>query len=104
VWVDELKNRDPGSFVFMSDVCEITGLPDTTIRNLIAAGEFPKPIRLDGRRMCFVIGEVFEWRERVAREKRSPSMRPDLQEVAIRAGRVRGDALRSTNAAPAAQK
>lgn len=99
LWVEELNGRDPKSFVFMNDVCELTGLNDTVIRSLVARGEFPAPIRLDGRRMCWVLGEIFEWRERVAQEKRSPSMRPDLQDAARRAGEVRGAALRKKGGA-----
>jgi predicted DNA-binding transcriptional regulator AlpA len=88
------KSRD--SFVFLDDVCALTGLPDTMVRGLVARGEFPEPVRLDGRRISFVLGEVLDWLAAVKTEKRGREMRPDLQDAARRAGAVRGEALRHT--------
>jgi predicted DNA-binding transcriptional regulator AlpA len=86
------------AFVYLPDVSALTGLPDTAVRFLVARGEFPEPVRLDGRRLSFVLGEVLDWRERVAREKRSREMRPDLQSTARKAGAARGAVLRRSAA------
>ncbi len=93
-YLQELMARPRGAFVFMRDVCALTGVPDTMIRSLVSRGEFPEPVRLDGRRLSFVLGEVLDWLAEVKTAKRSQRMRPDLQESARRGGAIRGAALR----------
>ena len=40
---------------------KMTSLGERTIRRLVAAGDFPEPVRLTPRRMAFVKSEVAAW-------------------------------------------
>lgn len=82
---EDFTQRPRGSFVFLRDVCTLTGLPETYIRSLIQRDAFPIPIRLDGRRQSFVLGEVLDWLERVKAEKRSAGLSPSMA-AAVRKG------------------
>lgn len=51
----------------------VTGLPHSSIYEMIAKGEFPRPIRLSGRAVGWLANEVIEWQQsrvaaRVTRE------------------------------------
>lgn len=43
------------------DACEITSLNRSTIERLIAAGEFPKPVRITRGRVAFDKSAVEAW-------------------------------------------
>lgn len=94
-YVQELLSRPAGSFVFMREVMTLTGLPDTYIRSLVKRNEFPCPVRLDGRRMSFVLGEVIDWQQRVKAERRMPELRPELAEAVKRGGLKRGAQIKA---------
>jgi prophage regulatory protein len=43
-----------------------TGLPDTSLYELVASGQFPKPITLSKRRVGWLLHEIEDWlRERI---------------------------------------
>lgn len=53
--------------VSLNMVCAMTSLSRTAINLRRAAGTFPKPVPLDGRRIAFVRAEVEQWiRDRIA--------------------------------------
>lgn len=98
-YLEDLMERPRGAFIFMRDVAALTGLPDTYIRSLIQRGEFPVPVRLDGRRRSFVLGEVLDWLERVKTEKRSPAINPKMAEAVRKGGVTRGAQIKKQGAA-----
>lgn len=49
------------TFMTPKRVCERTSLSRATLDRLVAAGEFPKPIRLTERRLAFNEAEVQNW-------------------------------------------
>lgn len=44
-------------------VLEITGLSTTTIYDLMAKGEFPRPIKLTGRAVAWPESKIADWLE-----------------------------------------
>ncbi len=42
-------------------VCEQTSLSRASLDRLVAAGEFPKPVRITPRRLAFYASEVEAW-------------------------------------------
>lgn len=48
-------------FIRLKEVIERTGLPRSTIYQLIKSGDFPASIRLSKRTVAWVEGEVDEW-------------------------------------------
>lgn len=53
--------------VSLNAVCAMTSLSRTAINLRRAAGTFPRPVPLDGRRIAFVRAEVEQWiRDRIA--------------------------------------
>jgi len=70
ITLQNLKSKSPDSFVMMNDVCELTGLRDSQVDILVRKGKFPSPVRLDGQRKHFVLGEVLGWMEKVKVENR----------------------------------
>lgn len=44
-------------------VCERTTLPPSTLYELIAAGEFPRPVKISARSVAWRESEVDEWIE-----------------------------------------
>jgi predicted DNA-binding transcriptional regulator AlpA len=97
-YVEELRGRHRESFVFLREVLALTGLPDTYIRSLIARGAFPTPVRLDGRRQSFVLGEVLDWLDRVKSEKRQPTIRADMAAAVKRGGKARAEQRKAETA------
>lgn len=58
---------DENDLVSYRGAIKMTSLGERTIRRLVAAGDFPQPVRLTPRRLAFVRGEVAAWiAERVA--------------------------------------
>jgi prophage regulatory protein len=54
-------------FVSLNQTCAMTSLSRTAINMRRAAGTFPQPVALDGRRIAFVREEVEGWiRDRIA--------------------------------------
>ena len=45
------------------DIERITGLPTSTLYELMARGDFPKPIKISGRRVAWLDTELIEWQE-----------------------------------------
>jgi prophage regulatory protein len=55
------------TFLRIRDVGRITGLPTSSIYELMAKGKFPRQVRLGPQRVCWVEAEILEWqRERIA--------------------------------------
>lgn len=52
-------------------VCEITGLPKSTLYHKVKNGEFPKPIKISERSSGFIANEVQEWIEQKIKVSRS---------------------------------
>ncbi|MBZ9673441.1 helix-turn-helix transcriptional regulator [Mesorhizobium sp. ES1-3] len=61
-----LKASDGGRakrFLRRSDVQDFTGLPTSTLYELMQKGEFPKPINLSPRTVGWIEDEVIAWQE-----------------------------------------
>lgn len=50
-------------FLPKSEVIRLTGLPQSTLYEKIAAGEFPKPVPLTPRRVGWLEDEIDEWQK-----------------------------------------
>lgn len=50
-------------FLRRPDVCQITTLPSSSLTDLIARGDFPKPYKLSKRMSAWRTSEVVEWME-----------------------------------------
>jgi predicted DNA-binding transcriptional regulator AlpA len=79
-------------YVSTKQVAEITSLSPRSISRKVAAGQFPKPVRLgEGARQAFVEGEVFAWNaDQLARARgHSPpvTQEPDSSTGQLRTGR-----------------
>jgi prophage regulatory protein len=69
------------------EVMRRTGLPQSSLYELVAAGEFPKPIALSRRRVGWIAGEVEDWiKERIAArpEPEPPESEPDRPRQRLR--------------------
>ena len=88
-YLEDLMSKPLGAFVFFRDVCALTGLPPTYVRSLVQRGEFPAPVRLDGRRQSFVLGEVMRWLADVKASKRDRHLRPEAAEAVRKGGLAR---------------
>lgn len=54
-------------FLRRSDVQDLTGLPVSTLYEMMDRGEFPRPIRLSPRTVAWLEKDIAEWQaERVA--------------------------------------
>lgn len=51
------------SILRRGEVERATGLPRSTIYELIARGTFPKPVRLSGRSVGWLEGEILAWQK-----------------------------------------
>jgi prophage regulatory protein len=59
-----IKAREKGkspTLLRISSVMDRTGLPASSLYALIAAGKFPKPIKLSERRAAWIESEVEDW-------------------------------------------
>jgi prophage regulatory protein len=55
------------TFLRIRDVHRITGLPTSSIYELMSKGRFPRQVRLGPQRVCWVEAEILEWqRARIA--------------------------------------
>ena len=52
---------DDDEMVSYRGAIKMTSLGERTIRRLVAAGDFPEPVRLTPRRLAFVKSEVAAW-------------------------------------------
>ena len=50
-------------FLRRTDVQDFTGLPVSTLYELMDRGEFPKPIKLSARTVAWLENEVIEWQK-----------------------------------------
>ena len=48
-------------FLRFSEVQSKTGLPRSTIYWKIGRGEFPRPVKIGGRAVAFLSGQIEEW-------------------------------------------
>lgn len=55
------SSAGPPPLLSIRDVCRLTTLSRSGINKARAAGRFPKPIQLDGKRLAFVTDEVLAW-------------------------------------------
>jgi prophage regulatory protein len=60
-------------FLRRPDVEKATGLPRSTIYEMVAAGKFPKPVPLEGRRVGWVEAEIADWQKRRIAERDAPA-------------------------------
>jgi prophage regulatory protein len=70
----EQEFKSPDTIRRLPDVKRIVGLGHSTIYDMIAKGEFPKPVQLSARAVGWLESELTEWqRERIAKrsEKRA---------------------------------
>jgi prophage regulatory protein len=49
------------TFLRIADVCRATGLPQSTIYEMVSRGTFPKQVRLSPRAVGWVESEVLDW-------------------------------------------
>ena len=64
-------------FVSLNQTCAMTSLSRTAINMRRAAGTFPQPVALDGRRIAFIRDEVEGWiRDRIAAGRVRPPKSP----------------------------
>ena len=50
-------------FLRREDVEHITGLPTSTIYELMDRGEFPRPIKITPRRVAWLENDLAEWQQ-----------------------------------------
>lgn len=55
----------------LRDVVKVTGLPRSSVYAAVAAGEFPRPLKISHRSSAWVESEVSEWIEARVRERDS---------------------------------
>ena len=51
------------TFLRISDVSRVTGLPRATIYEMVSKGAFPKQVRLSPRAVGWIESEILEWQE-----------------------------------------
>jgi len=57
-----IQNEASNSRILPRDVtAELIGVNLRTLERLVAAGEFPKPVRVSPNRLGFIASEVEEW-------------------------------------------
>lgn len=62
---DVMARANTQRFLRRETVEEITGLPTSTLYDLMAKGDFPKPIKLSARTVAWLEGEVVDWQKRM---------------------------------------
>jgi prophage regulatory protein len=60
-------------FLRLADVCRITGLPRSTIYEMVSKGSFPKQVRLSPRAVGWIEAEIQKWQEERIAERDSGS-------------------------------
>ncbi len=58
--LDELT-QDPDRMLRLPEVLAITGLSRATVYAMVAAGEFPAPVRLGARAVGWWLSEIVVW-------------------------------------------
>ena len=61
------------TFLRNAEVTRVTGIPRSTRYELIAKGQFPKPIKLSKRIAAFSAAEIAEWQEARKAERAASS-------------------------------
>lgn len=56
-------------FVRLKGVCDMTGLPVSTIYRLMSEERFPKNFRLSGKSVAWDADEVAEWQNKTLAER-----------------------------------
>jgi prophage regulatory protein len=51
------------TFLRIAHVCRVTGLPRTTIYEMVSKGTFPKQVRLSPRAVGWIESEILEWQQ-----------------------------------------
>ena len=64
------------TFLRISDVSRVTGLPRATIYEMVSKGTFPKQVRLSPRAVGWIESEIQQWQEAriAAREERTNAL------------------------------
>ncbi len=50
-------------YLDLPKVCEAVAMAEATVQRLVREGEFPRPRRLSGRRVGWLVREIEEWAE-----------------------------------------
>lgn len=61
----------PSRLIRRPEVCELTGLPKSTLYDHLATGAFPSPVKLSARSVAWRLSDVLAWME--SRETARPS-------------------------------
>lgn len=56
-----METQVPTRLVRRPEVCELTGLPKSTLYDYLQAGTFPAPVRLSARSVAWRLNEVLAW-------------------------------------------
>jgi prophage regulatory protein len=64
------------TFIRNKRVREMTGLPNSSLYDLIVRGEFPKPVPLSDRRVAWLLDEIDAWIEARIAERDQKSASP----------------------------
>jgi prophage regulatory protein len=59
--MQSMATENAQRFMRINEVINITALPRQTIYHYIAAGQFPKPIKLGERSAAWIESEVRQW-------------------------------------------
>jgi prophage regulatory protein len=59
----------PHRIVLASELREFAGSGETQLKEMVAAGVFPKPIRLGPRKLGWILAEVVAWQEQKIAER-----------------------------------
>jgi prophage regulatory protein len=49
------------TFLRITDVCAVTGIPRATIYEMVRKGKFPKQVHLSPRTVVWIETEILEW-------------------------------------------
>jgi prophage regulatory protein len=74
---DESPANDPGEpaelrFIRLKEVLSICGKSRSSVYEAIKKGEFPAPIKLNGRSSAWIKSEILQWAEACVRASRTP--------------------------------
>jgi prophage regulatory protein len=68
-------NQTPHRIVLAGDLRELAGYGETALKEMVAAGVFPKPVRLGPRKLGWLLAEVIRWQEQKIAERDQPKRR-----------------------------
>ncbi len=63
------ENNQPKRFLRRPAVSDLTGLPESTLYALMAAGRFPRSVKIGPRASAWIEGEVVEWQKQRLAER-----------------------------------